>query len=366
MAQEIKHTDETTQEHVVVAPDLTQRNAASDELGLFELWAILSRKRALILGVVAASLMISMTVAFTTPPVYQASIHFQPPLPKDVGAFNIQELGKEYTSDDVYQTFQRNFRSRINLWEFFIDNRLYEAYIDGNGVEDFDIETTFEEKFLGSIKLYQPDVEQFFSHATLDWKDPVQGALMLNAYSQSVYDKTLTQLIDEVNSKISIRKEEARAKIESLRRAAQSTKNDRLAVLDENINIAKELGIKRQKGISEEKASDIFVEVFKQQALYYQGYEVLEAEKRALLARKNNDPFTPGLDKALQQLDDLNSIRISADQVSAVQISQQAKALPVPAKPRKKLIVVLGAVLGLFLGTLVAFISHAVSGQRTQ
>lgn len=364
MSQEIKHSNETDREHVVVAPDSIQRTPASDELSLLDLWSILFSKRSLIIGTVAVSLIISMAVAFLTTPVYQASIHFQPPLTKDVAALNIPKLGMNYTPDTVYQEFQRNFVSRILLWDFFIAHRLYEAYLDGDGPDDMDIDMAFEKYFLGSLKFVQRDTENFFRNATLNWNEPLQGASVLNAYSEYVQEITLKQFIEEINSKISMKKAEAQAKIDSLRGAARIKNNYRLAVLDENINIAKELGIKRQKGLSNEIVSDVFVEVTEKQPLYFQGYEVLEVEKRALQARKNNDPFTPGLSGALQQLKDLNLIKISADQARIVKVSQQAKASLQPLGPGMKLIAIVGIVLGLFLGTFIAFISHAISGRH--
>ncbi len=366
MTQEIKHTEERPREYLVLDPELIRRNAASDEISLLDLWAILSRKRILILGVLAASLVISVAIAFLITPVYKATIHFQSPLNKDISALNIPWFSFGYTVDSVYKEFQKNFKARNKLWDFFNEKQLYKAYLDGNGIEDADIARAFEGDFMKDMTLHQPKDEQVFINATLNWKDPTEGAALLNEYSQAIHNITVEQYVGELNDKLILEAEHVQGQIELLRESAQRTKNNRLTKLEENINIAKELGIKRWEGLVEEKISDVLVDVSGEQPLYYQGYEVLEAEKRTLQARKDDDPFTPGLNKRLDRLEYLNAIKIPADRIHAVRITQQAKPLHQPIKPRKKLIIMLGGVLGLFLGVLMAFISHAVSGQRVE
>ena len=361
MTQEIKHTEERTREYLVLDPEFIRRNSVGDEINLFDLWAILYRKRILILGVLVASLVISVAIAFLISPVYQTTIHFQPPLNNDIAALNIPIFSSEYTSDGVFKVFQNNFKARNNLWAFFIEKQLYTAYLDKDGYEDADIAKAFEKEFLKDITLNQSSNVQVFINATLNWKDATEGATLLNEYSQTVNSKTVKQYVNELNNKLILEKERAHVQIKLLRASAQRIKYNRLIELDENINIAKELGIKRWEGPVEGKTSDVFVEASGNQSQYYQGYEALEAEKRSLQARKNDDPFTPGLNGKMTQLELLKSINIPSDRISVVRVTQTATARHDPIKPNKILIVVLGGVLGIFLGVFMAFMSNAVS-----
>lgn len=366
MANKIKHAEEQPRQYLVLDPELIQRNTADNEISLFDLWAVLSKKRILILGFLAASLVISTAIAFLLTPVYQATIHFQPPFSKDIAALNISGFSSGYTTDGVYKSFQNNFISRNNLWGFFFKKQLYKAYLGEDGYDDADIAKVFEEKFLKDITLHQPKPggEQSFVYATLDWYDATEGAALLNEYSQTVSSETLEQYVDELSNKLILDKENLQAQITLLRESAQRDKEFHMIELDENISIAKELGIKRRDDLMEHEGSDVFVDASGNQPLYYQGYEALEAEKRTLQFRKNNDPFIPDLTEKLNNLEYLNAIKIPADQISVVRVTQQAKALPRPIKPKKKLIVVLGVVLGLFLSILAAFVAYVVTGRR--
>ena len=364
MTQEIKHSKKRTREYLLLDPELIQRNIAGDEISLFELWAILTRKRILILGILAASIVSSVAIAFLIAPVYQAVIHLQPPLNKDVAVLNIPEIDSEYTTEAVFKAFQNNFKARNNLWGLFVEKQLYKAYLGENDYDDAEIAKVFEKEFLKDMSLHQQSNGQFFINATLNWKDATEGAALLNEYSQIINSKTVEQYVNELNNQLILEKKRIQTQIDLARESAVRTKNYRLAELDENIKIAKELGIKRMEGPTERGTSDVFVGAPGNQLQYYQGYEALEAEKRRLQARNNDDPFSPGLSEKIDELEFLKSIKISTDQISAVRVTQKAIAVHDPIKPKKILIVVLGGVLGVFLGVFIAFFSHAVSGQR--
>ena len=365
MTQEDKHTEERTREYLVLDPELIQRSAADDETSLLDLWAILSRKRILILGILAASLVTSVAIAYLTTPAYQATVHFQP---QKLGA--IEELGipvydsKEALAD-AFNKFQRNFMDRDSLWGFFINKQLYKAYLGEHGNTDKQIANVYENRFLKDIRLHQTGAGKGDMTATLNWKDATEGAALLNEYSQAVIEESTDQLVNKLNKKLLLMKEQVQTKIELLRKSQLRATNVRLAILDEHISIARELGIKRGKGLVEWQTPDVVVTAPNKQFFAgYEGYEVLEAEKRILQARKNNDPFTHGLNDELERLDHLNAISIPADIIKVARITRQAKVLDQPIKPRKKLIMVIGGVLGLFLGVFIAFMSHAVSRQR--
>jgi chain length determinant protein (polysaccharide antigen chain regulator) len=388
MTQENKHTEERVREYLVLDPELIQRYGADDEISLLDLWAILFKKRILIFAIVAASLVISVAIAYLSTPVYQSTVQFRPPHYKDIEALDILSFisNSDSMSDsdtdtesksksksnsvsaenDGFREFQTNLKARDNLWDFFIEKQLYKAYLDENGNTDAEIANAFENKFLKDMTTDQGNDKKEYITATLNWKDATAGSALLNEYSQAVIRKATDEYVDELNNKLNLMKKRVQTKIRLLRESRQRAKNDRLIELNENINIAKELGIKRGKGLVEWNTSDELIGIPGNQSQYYKGYEALEAEKRSLLARKNDDPFTPGLNEQLDQLDYLNTIRIPADRISVARAARQAMVSNQPIKPRKKLIVVIGGVFGLFLGVIMAFMSHVVSRQRAE
>lgn len=368
MTQEDKNSQEQVREYLVLDPDSIQRSTAGDDISLLDLWAILARKRILIFGILAASLVTSVVIAYLTAPVYQATVHFQPQKFGAIEELDIPVYDSKDAQMDAFNKFQRNFMDRENLLDFFIRKQLYKAYLNNHGNADTEIANTFEKKFLKDIRLHEAGKGKGNLTATLNWKDAAEGAALLNEYSQEVIRKSTDQLVNKLNKKLLLRKEKIQTKIDLLRDSQQRATNDRLARLDEDINIAKELGIKRGKGLVEWHASNLIIDASVNQSTFfrgYEGYEVLEAEKRILQARKNNDPFTPGLNEELEELEYLDSIKIPDDLISVARMTSQATtALSPRIKPRKKLVIVIGGVFGLFLGVFMAFMSHAVSRQR--
>lgn len=364
MTQEIEHTENRTREYLILDPEFIQRNTVGEEISLFDLWSILTKKRIHIFGTFAASLVISVAIASLIAPTYQATIYFQPPQNKDIAILNIPEFDIEYTPDEVFNTFQNNFKARNNLWDFFIKKQLYKAYLDNKVYEDIDITKAFEKKFIKDMTLHQSSDNQFFINATINWKEAAEGAALLNEYSQIVKNNTAEQYADELNYKLTLEKKRDQEQIRLLRESAQRTKIYRIAELDDNINIARELGIKRWQGSIERKTSDELAGAQGSLPPYYSGYEILDAEKRSLQARKNEDPYTPGLNEKMAKLEFLNSIEIPDNRIVVARVTQQAKALPEPIKPRKIVIISIGTALGLIFGMLVAFLLHAIETSK--
>jgi LPS O-antigen subunit length determinant protein (WzzB/FepE family) len=368
-------------EVMVLAPELLQLRSADDEVSLFDLWTILARKRNLILVVFFVVLSASVAISFLIPPVYQVSIHFRAPLKSDIQPLDILEfnsgdsiesattgwviVGKtpltSYTVEEVFDEFQRNFIDRKNLWAFFNDKQLYKTYLEESDTKDADIKWVFESYFLQALSMHRPKSgkdDPMFIYASLDWGNPADGAALLNEYGELILSETAEQFLHEVQAQLASEKARVQKKIDLLRASEKRQIRSRLAELEENISIARELGVKRSKVLEERSTSEVSVNVSEEQPLYYQGYEVLEAEKRALLAREDNDPFIDGLEAQLRWFEYLNAIDVTGKDIQAARIIQKASVPNQPIKPKKKQIVVLGFVLGLMLGVLAAFISN--------
>ena len=348
-------------EYVVLTPDVLQQRSSDDEISLFDLWAILARKRNLILGVLAVAIATSVAIAFMMPPVYQASIYFRVPSNSDVESLNIPDFSSDYTAEDVFSEFQDNFIARNNLWRFFTDKQLFTAYTDEKNPDAPHLRKIFESSFLRDMVMHKAnknETNKKFIHATLDWNNTAEAAMLLNEYSELILQLTNQQYIDELEHKQELEKKRIQQDIDLLRASEERLAKSRLAELVENIAIAKELGFKRSKSLEEQVASEVSVNVLEDQPLYYQGYEVLEAEKRALLARESHDPFIHGLEKLLSRLEYLNAIKVLGNNIQSAQVIQKADVSDRPIKPKKKQIVALGFVLGLMLGVFAAFISN--------
>lgn len=357
---------------------LSRQQMPSDEIDLFELWGLLAKRKRFIAVIVMASVLISSVVAMVMPPVYQVSAYFLPPPIEEAEKLNVDDLsegrGKEssgYTAEDLYLSFQRNFRSRASLWDFFLEQKLYESYLE-EGYSSEDVRDVFNRKFVKSIRLNLPNPQKedvAFVNATFEWGDARKAAELLNKYVQEVQDRTSQQLLDSKKSVISSKLSRLEEKISALRNTAIELQKMELYRLAEAESIARKLGIKRGEQTSVDNSvfvssSESETATFDKKPAYYRGYEVLEVEQEAIRKRKNIDPFVPGLEADLIAVDYLKSIQFS-DRIIAAIVTQSAEVVNVPIKPKKKLIIILGSAFGGVFAVLLAFFISAIERQRT-
>jgi chain length determinant protein (polysaccharide antigen chain regulator) len=296
--------------------------------------------------------------------VYRSSIYFYPPHDKNIAMLNSVGLEKRYAADQVYLEFQRNFMARDNLWSFFVNQKLYSVYSDSADIDDVTLGELFDEEFVKAIRLdprgskrTDPDLVK----GTLDWLEPVGGAELLNRYARQIKKITEQQIIEEVQSLLRLKMKRLVEEIEALRSSAESVKQSRMLVLEENIAIARRLGLKRAMDLQAGADRAIIVGTSSEKPLYFLGYEVLEAEKDVLLSREDNDPFIPELEALLKQKDQLSNIQLKADELQAVRITQDARPKLDPVKPRRALMVLFGGVFGGVLGILAVFVARSVA-----
>ncbi|WP_449392824.1 GNVR domain-containing protein [Eoetvoesiella caeni] len=89
-------------------------------------------------------------------------------------------------------------------------------------------------------------------------------------------------------------------------------------------------------------------------ALYLRGSKALQSELNQLKSRVTDDSFIPELPDLIKNLALLNSINMQPEGFSVARIDRAAVAPEYPVKPRKALSVVMGVILGGFLGIFLA------------
>ncbi len=223
--------------------------------------------------------------------------------------------------------------------------------------------------------------------------------------ARSSYDTDKEANIAKLREADKLKGAQLQDELKALRAQLKTQRGDRVAQLNEAIGIAKSLGIQKPTTpslLSESERSGsssvMRTEINNQQIpLYFMGAEALEAERNALLRRKSDD-FTDGriaqIAKELQLLKDnrqievlnrrenedlflngveslraemirLNSLHsIDVGSLKLVTVDKQALEPLSPIKPKKRLIVLGGLVLGGALGVMLALINHLIRSRR--
>lgn len=194
-----------------------------------------------------------------------------------------------------------------------------------------------------------------------------------------------------------VEREKLEDQIRTLRESAKTKRTDRITELTEAAKIAEGIGLIEKSALLDNGAINtndknaFYTEVNTQpQPLYLRGSKALRAEIKELAERTSDDPFIAGLrdlqDKVellkvnrqvealkTRQSNDafieglrnkeselalLEAFKIDPNQINVAILDQAAYPSEKPEKPKRSLIVALGAVGGLFLGIMAALIAN--------
>ena len=227
---------------------------------------------------------------------------------------------------------------------------------------------------------------------------------MLNEYSKDFQIKEIRSTESYKYKRIILQDELKALKVQLIKKNQQ-----RVLVLEENIAIAKKLGYKKPTSPTDVKElKDVRpvgaagVEInngeyswLDKLPLYYRGYESLQAERTELNKRQLNKFPSASIvdmekklallegDREIEKLQNrekpeafindyvalekrnthLNSLEISVDNIELYELNARAVASQASIKPKKLLILVLAAFVGLMMGTLLVLI-QGVSKKR--
>lgn len=223
--------------------------------------------------------------------------------------------------------------------------------------------------------------------------------------ARAAYDIEKRARIARLQEADNIRRAQLQDELSALRQQLKTARKFRIAQLDESIKIARSLGIIKPTAPSalgdtayKNPTNVIRTEVnYQQIPLYFMGAESLEAERTALLQRKsdeftevrvaqifhelqvlqenreiemlkkrsNEDLFLANVEEQRSERLRLSELNIDSQALQLVDIDRYALQPASPIRPKKPLLIVLGAVLGLILGIAVALLRYLIRSRKT-
>lgn len=407
---------------------------SSDEVDLVALLQNVWQQKKLILSVAAGAVLVAATYAFLATPEYQVSSVLRPAAINELDALNRSEIYKLPPGEALIKVGAALESYETRLGFFRANQQLFKNFERPART----LEQSFEEFNRNSINLILPDpktADALSAYIKLEMNYPkgVDGVTILNSFVDYAIASERQQIaadmqvivknrLDELSGKwTSVRSNydiDKEAKIASLREAdtlkrtqlqdelkalraqLKVMRQDRMAQLNEAINIAKSLGIRKPSTPSSMGDADsgaansvMKTEINNQQLpLYFMGVEALEAERLALSRRKSDDftevrigqiakelqllqtnrqievlnqrekedLFLSGVEPLRAEISRLRNLNLDMSRLKLVSIDRQALEPLSPVKPRKALILIAGLVIGLILGILAASIRYFV------
>lgn len=353
---------------VGVRHQVNEEYKRDDEIDLIELCKILFKRKFLIFAIAAFFVMLSVIYSLAVSPVYKAEAFFFPPALSDVQALNVAWFNglEKVEIGTVYDVFNRNLKSRSLQRNFFENNGVSQQF-KVQGVAGNSDEELFQE-FSKVISVGRDKKNKDNSSLAIEWGDPVIAAQWANDFASIAERETVKYFYTNLKNAVETRVRDIEYTIASKRKIAQQRREDRIAVLEEATSIAKLLNKNEEServGVIRSISSQ---PDYKQEMivgnLYDRGSKALLVEADILRKRKGDDAFIPGLRNLQEELDRLHSININQKELKAATVDQSAYPPEQRIKPKRTLIVILGALLGLMVGVLVAFLVNAFHSYR--
>lgn len=328
-----------------------------DEIDLIALARELWIQKWLILVITLLVTAGAAAYAFLSKPVYEVKLFIMPPTQNGIAELNYgrgksSEL-ETYSIQYVYDVFARNLQGEFLRQNFF--NEIYLPSIDESqrkGALDRLYERFSRELV---IKGGGKDTPDRFS-VTVQGGDPIKATEWVKAYVVRASEATESELIKNVTTEASVRARNLEQRIISLRETAQRIREDRIQQLREALKIAEAIGLTTPT-VNSSAAVDITVDTGNKMD-YQRGSKALAAEVSALEARASDDAFISDLRTLQMRYNFYRKLSIDSDRISVYRQDGSVEVPESPIKPRKSLILVLGALTGLLSGGFVALIRY--------
>jgi len=349
-----------------------QQQFEDDNIELYELWITLWNKKWLVIAVTLIAALGSAVHVLRSPQIYKAEALLLPPRGKDVKSVNAQLVDgvamkgsrlrgvRGVSVSAAFAAFKKNLTSRSLQKKFIEKYNLLDTLAPNRTQETRDIDIL--ESFAKMIKI---ESEGGFS-VSVKSTDPEFAAKLVNDYVSYFDFETILILISDKRNHIEEQIMDIEYKIDSKRQMTKLRREDQVLRYQEAHKIARELGIKKRvdaTNIIQNTQMNVDIATAST-PLYYLGIEALTAEIGILKNRKSDDPFISGLRDLQEQLALLRSIKIEAEGMHSVTVDQAAYPPKYRIKPNRRLIVLYGTVVGLFLGIFLVFFVSFVQKQR--
>lgn len=184
-------------------------------------------------------------------------------------------------------------------------------------------------------------------------EDPRLAATWVSSYAEMAAEQAKNELLSGARSDISIMADNLDQQIKAARATAGNQRLDQIAQLKEALRVARSIGLEKPPIIADELSSEVSAGMGGA-LTYMRGSKALEAEIINLESRSSDDPFIQNLREKQEGLNFLRSLKVDPSLVSMYQQDGAVSLPDKPIKPRKAIIMLLSALVGVGLGVMVA------------
>ncbi|WP_414859207.1 LPS O-antigen chain length determinant protein WzzB [Pseudomonas aeruginosa] len=342
-----------------------QRVAKNEEFDLIGLLRGLWAEKWLIACITILTTSLVGTYAFLSKPVYEARIAVLPPSWSSIAGFNLGRAENGLTTfsvNDIYSVFLRNLLAEETRRNFF--REVYLPSLSENersGSKDRLYSNLSEE-----MEIQRPSKDERERYTVIFEKhDPSQAADWGRRYIKLAAEGSMKEMQDAVQREFEVKSRNIQQQIDILRDAAKARREDRINRLKEAYQIAQSLKLENPPLIGGQMDQQLS-SIMEGALMYMRGTKALRAEIRALEERTSDDPFIPALRNLQEKQAMYSTLKLDVNKVAVFRQDGAAEVPDDPVRPKKGMLLMLGALSGFVWGGMIAFIIMAVRRSRAK
>lgn len=334
------------------------RRSGGSEITLRELGAELWREKWVLFGVGFLVTFVSLVYSLLLPPIFETASRVLPPLNAEVAPLN---LGREQADlplldpEEVYALFTRNLTAEANRRRFF-DAHYRPYWEEQNPGASRD---NLLRRMRQDVVVRRPDERSNsqIMEVIVRAGDPEKAAEWNSLFLKMAADAAFRDMRANTTLEVGNVRAVLEHRIEVLRVSATAQRHDRITRLKDALSISEAVGIAAPQVTAGRTAAEgELSEMLDGTLTYMRGTKAIQAELALLQGREDEDPYIEELRELEQQIALLALVNSEHDGASLFTLDSAAEVPDEPIAPRKSIIVILGAVLGGILGTLIAMV----------
>ncbi|QBF27929.1 chain-length determining protein [Pseudomonas tructae] len=337
---------------------------AADEIDLYELGVKFSRQWVLIAASIVLCFGIAGAYALLAEPTYEAKAFVLPPTQNDIADFNYGRTNESemnrYDVKQVYDVFLRNLQAESLRRQFFKDIYLPSLSESERKKPMDSLYSEFSKKLL-ITSVAKPGSDRYA--VTVQGNDPAVAKEWAEHYLERAGSVAKAEMIKNVNREAEVRARNLNQRIGTLRESGQKVREDLIVQLREALAVSRAIGLEKPPIISGNLSSEVSAGM-DGELTYMRGSKALEAEIRNLEERKSDDPFIKQLRELQVAYSFYKNLEVAPEGVEVYRLDGPIQQPDEPIKPKKSAVLIVGLLLGVVLGFLIAALRIFFFDQR--
>lgn len=342
----------------------TSASPHSDEIDLFELIADLWKEKWIIISTTLIAGVIAVAYALLATPIYQSQAEVLPPYVSQITALNKGAFHANNKEDDEVKNVFERF-SREDVYDFYLkalESKEYKSYF----VNTLNTNKTLIDSVVGDQSIRVPSIKKVNNERyqiTVTHSNPQMAQQLVNEYAILAGEWAKTRVIADRKAEVDSILDNIELELEMYQKQIDLAQKAEIKELKEGLYIAEKLGIESPM-TPEGKATKEGAAYVDQNLLYMRGSKALTAQIEVLERRGIDVLLLPELRELTVKHEFFKSIEFDEDKISLYNLDAPAELPEKPIKPKKKLVVLIGGLVGFMLGGMIALVRIAMRNRK--